>query len=135
MEAKKTKKTKSPLFPLQYMGYFLAGFDTERDDFNFNDFVEQAKFYLCQQRNVLTKDPVWDKYTVQEIIREYYAVLYSKNKGLRDEFEMLLASDGEVENEADWLEQAVSRNRSKIEELKKDATSKPEVVEFDPNKE
>lgn len=112
-----------PFFNLQYVGYFKCGFDSERKDLSFKDFVEIAKFHLAQEKGILLKDPIWDRYEDEEILVEYYGNLFYKSKEAKDKFEAML--DGVDSDDFEWMEQEISKNKEvlkrKTEELEKEA--------------
>lgn len=110
---------KDPQFNLRYMGYFLGGFDSDRKDLNFQDFVQIAKFRICEERNILMNDPVWERYkTDQEILVEYYAIMYTRNEKARARFESVLA--GYDEDDLAWMDEQITKNKSSIEERKRE---------------
>lgn len=120
----------NPLFRLKYMGYFMAGFDLERKDLNYDDFVRIAKFYLCELRGVLTKDPIWDKYSNEEILIEYYAAIYKTNKEARETLEAHLNA---TVDDDEWMDQQVIANRKRREAEK--AGKIEDEIFFDPSME
>lgn len=132
METPKPKK--DPLFRIKYMGYFLSGNDSERDDIDFNDLVKLAKFNLAEARGVLMEDPVWDRYTPYQILVEYYAIFFRKNEDARNAFQSQIENGGGIDEEMEWLHKAVDGNRSTIEKLKTTPLPTEEVV-FDPEEE
>jgi hypothetical protein len=110
---------KDSQFPLRYMGYFLAGLDDERNDLTLADLVQIAKFKICEERGILMNDPVWDRYkTDQEILVEYYAIMYYRNEKARARFEAILA--GYDEDDLTWLDDQIKKNRSVVDERKKE---------------
>ena len=127
---------KDLLFRLKYLGYFLSGYDTSRNDLTFSDLVKMAKFNLSEARNVLMEDPIWDKYNDYQILQEYYAMRFRRSEQERDAFKIQLESDGNLEDEGlSWMNKEIEKNRSKIEEMKALAKEEEEISEFDPDKE
>jgi hypothetical protein len=131
----KPKSKKGPLFKLKYMGYFLAGLDENRQDLTFKDFVRIAKFFLADERKILLKDPVWDSYSDEELLIEYYAVLYKNSEQARQAFESSLVSEGEAEDEFEWMDTKIEENRKRIKDLKQKAAKIEEEIMFDPSEE
>lgn len=108
------KKNKNSFFNLQYMGYFMAGLDTEREDIVLEDFAKIAKFFICQEHGILMKDPIWDKYEhPAEIIKEYYAILYTRNKEARERFEASMV--GIDIEDIKLLDDEISKNQAELE--------------------
>jgi hypothetical protein len=125
---------KDIFFNLKYMGYFLAGRDAARTDVDMDDVVRKAKFYICEQRNILMEDPVWEKYHRNEqILIEYYALLFNREPEALKTFEAQL--EGLYGDDEDWLDKQIDQNRSTIEELKKRKPETDEDLDFDPAKE
>lgn len=123
-------KEKDPFFVLKYVGYFTAGLDQHRDDIDYQDFVKMCKFYLCDKRGVLLKDPIWDKYDDEEIITEYYAILFKENQEVRKEFEANLS--GYDLDDLEWMDEEIAKNRQKLEKQNKELE---EELNFDPSEE
>lgn len=123
----------NPLFKLQYMGYFLAGLDTERKDIDYQDFIRLAKFHICEKRGLMLKDRIWDQYSDEEILVEYYAILYRENKNAREDFETIL--DGYDVEDFDWMDEMVQKNKSAVEKKKKELESLEDEITFDPKEE
>lgn len=119
-----------PFFRLQYIGYFICGFDTEREDIRFKDFVEIAKFHLAQEKGVLLKDPVWNKYEDEEILIEYYGSLFYKNKEAKEKFEALL--DGIDTDDFEWMEEQIQKNREQFKKSNEDLEKEAKNLSFEP---
>ena len=79
------------------------------------------------------KDPIWDTYTQEEILIEYYAYLYELDEKVKHEFEVGLDAGAEVYGEAiyDWLDRMVEENQ---EVVKRQLAEMPDKVSFSPNK-
>lgn len=133
--AMQDQPNKNSFFNLQYMGYFIAGFDTDRDDINLEDFAKIAKFFLCQEYGILLKDPIWDRYEhPAEIIKEYYAILYTRNKDARERFEASMV--GLDIDELNWLDDEIAKNQKEIERRQQELEAQfNEDIEFVPNTE
>ena len=90
---------------------------------NLIGFVNVAKSFLCRKTKTLWKDPIWESYTDEEILIEYFSWAFSENKDFEEEF---LASIGlenlDVEEFADWAEEEIEKNA----ELLKQQTQKLE---------
>ncbi len=132
MEASKNQPKPDPLKSLKYKGYCWAH-TPPGDDTSIVDLTNYAKFYLCKHSNRLWKDPIWDEYTDEEILIEYFSHLFSKDEAARKEFEVEMNAGTAVYGEAifDWLDKMVENNQKEMEE-KLDAM--PEKVSFSPDK-
>lgn len=129
--AENQNNTDDPLFRLKYIGYILASGDAEFTS-DLQTFLDYAKFQICEARGILLKDPIWDKYqTDEDIIVEYYAIRFSKTQELQDDFKLKL--QGLKQEDIDWMEQAIVKNRKKWEETKKVAEDLPDEIVFDPH--
>ncbi len=91
------------------------------------DFINYCKFQLCRMSNRLMKDPIWDTYTKEEILVEYYASLFYGSKTEREKFESTL--QGADESTLDWLDRQVKENQ---EENKKKSQEMEDHVNFNP---
>ena len=108
---------RDPLLRIKYIGYCLShGNLEENQNLDFSEFVRWAKFQICSQRNLLMEDPIWERYTDEQILIEYYAILYSKDKESRLEFEAIVK--GEEEGVFDWMQAEIDKNQEAIEAWK-----------------
>lgn len=109
------QKKADPLFRIKYLAYAQSQLVSRGD---FNDFVRWAKFQLCMVTRRLTKDPIWDLYTPEEILIEYYSHQFEKNKKFLLEFEMSLNSvNGVVDDFSAWADKQIEKSRKEREEL------------------
>lgn len=128
----KTKKPKKddPLETLKYRAYCRA-LTAPGEDTTLEDFITFAKFFLCKLSHRLWKDPIWDEYTDEEILIEYFSHLFSTDKAARAEFEVQAFSGKEMYGEDiyDWLDRKMDElkveNEKKLEEM-------PDKVSFSP---
>lgn len=126
------KKEHDPLFAMKYRAYCRA-LTPPGDDTTIEDFTTFAKFYLCRVSRRLWKDPIWDEYTGEEILIEYFAHLFATDKSARTAFEVrnLSGSDMYGEEIFDWLDRMVAKNQ---EETNQKLDEMPEKVSFKPEK-
>ncbi len=80
------KKSLDQFTSLKYKGYCRSQLPPGEGR-TMDDFANYAKFFICQQAKVLWNDPIWDTYTIEGIIVEYYAYLFELDGKLRKEFE------------------------------------------------
>jgi len=76
------------------------------------------------------EDPIWEKYTDEQIIVEFMANLFMKNPKKLEEFESkLLGSD---DNIYDWFDKKIAENQkemaSKIESMEESVKFVPETI-------
>jgi hypothetical protein len=95
----------------------------------FKDFVKYAQFQLCVLNKVLMKDPIWDEYTEEEILAEYFAHGFQNNSDYRKEFEISLAT-GEVLDFSSWADLEMKRNQE-AEDAK--TAAQEDSVQFSPD--
>lgn len=106
------------LIGLKYVGLCYSHMPPEEADFEFADFVKYAKFHLCNHTKTLMKDPIWDTYTAEEIIAEYYAVLFSKSTEQKEKFENeLLGNKASPDSFADWADSEIKQNGKDLDVL------------------
>lgn len=133
-QSKKPPQKKEPdrLRNLKFKGYCWAN-TPPGDETSLSDLITFAKFYLCRKARRLSKDPIWDEYTDEEILIEYFAHLYTEDKTAKEEFELSLNhEEGIVDEDAySWLDKMVAQNQ---EEMKKKAEELPEKISFSPEK-
>ena len=109
---------------LRHIGYCIAKLPPKDEDIEFEDFIQFAKFELCMNTQTLMKDPIWEEYTAEEILVEYYASLFHKNKDLADAFirRMSGIEDDEYQSFADWADEQDAED-AKILEGEEDSIS------------
>lgn len=113
--------------PLKYMGYCMSQLPPEDVESTFEDFVRFAKFQLSLDKHVLMEDKIWEKYTDEEILVEYYANLFSKSKEERERFETQLAGSDPDVNE--WFDKMIEKNQA---EMAEEASKYEDKVSFVP---
>ena len=112
--------SKDPLLALKHIGYCWSQTPPSEDgSVSYEDFVAHAKFSLCRLTHTLMKDPIWESYTIEEILVEFYAHIFSLNKDERIQFEATL--QGSNPDIYDWLDKMVEKNQEetnqKIKEM------------------
>lgn len=118
--------------PLKYIKTFAYGRvqSVPGEEPTIDDLVNMAKFSLCKRCSRLWKDPVWEDYTPEEILIEYFSYLFAENETLRKEFE----GEMDLGNKAyadiyNWLDQQVALNQN---ETRKKLDELPEKISFSP---
>ena len=127
---KKPKKQADSLRALKYRAYCRSVM-APGDDSTLGDFVMFCKFFLCKQTHRLWKDPIWEEYTDEEILIEYFSHLFYADKGARAEFEVREFSGTETYGEDiyDWLDRKVAENQA---ENKKKLDEMPDKISYSP---
>lgn len=121
------KPSPDPLLRIKYLGYSLAKLSSAP---NMSDFVRYAKFQLCVRTKRLMKDPIWDTYTKEEILVEFYALKFDTDKKYLQEFEVqLLGLPGATNDFSDWADREMAKE-AKMKEHTLD--NMEQRVEFNP---
>lgn len=107
------KPSEDKLFKIKYMGFCMAQMPPEDVASDFADFVRYAKFQLSVDKCVLMEDPMWDKYTDEQILVEYFANLFMKSKEERERFEGQFK--GEDPDLYDWFDRKIAENKKELE--------------------
>ncbi len=112
------KKKSDPLFNIKYIAFCKAALPPESyDKTTFGDFVEHAKTTLCIATKTLLKDPIWDNYTDEEILVEYFIHIYAKDNKKRDEFENEIKGQNFTEDDwMDWVNKEEAKANKEREE-------------------
>lgn len=107
MDQKAKKKKKDHLRNLKWMGYRLSQLP---DSYALKDLVRFAKFQLAVMSHRLLKDPIWDEYTVEELLVEFYAHQFMNNKDFRLRFEQeMRMNDDVVDDFAAWADAQMAK--------------------------
>jgi len=113
-----------PFFKLKTIAYirtkFPQGFETV------NLFVDHCKTTLCFNLKIAYKDPLWDSYTDEEIIIEYYCHVYNTNKAEADK---MRASFVKEEDFFAWTEKMMKKNEEDLDKKREEM----EDVNFSPD--
>ncbi len=94
------------------------------------DFVRFCKFHLAAKTNHLMKDSVWDKYTSEDIITEFFAHKFHTDKEFKAEFEIEAQMiKPYVDDFSVWADKQMKKSE---EELKQKASQMEDKVSFTP---
>ena len=125
-------KRESNLNNIKYMGYCLSQLPPQQNMIDFEDFLQFAKFQLCESRKILLKDPIWDSYTKEEILIEYFAMVFSINEDFKKSFENFLNEGYEdslsIEEVYDWFDEQIEKDNREKAEKEAEFSFKPEDV-------
>jgi hypothetical protein len=106
----KQSQTKDPFFGLKYIAYCRTGLPVNEVDLDMVAMLQFAKWQICKVRNVLFNDPVWDEYTDEEILTEFFAIKFDEDSALRKEFEAKLVTA--KASDIDWLERMAQKDQA-----------------------
>jgi hypothetical protein len=112
------KKINDPFLNIKHMGYSMAVLPDNPT--SINDFVRFAKFQICKERGFLYFDPIWDKYTDEQVLVEYYGIIYDKDENRRNEFLVTISRKNSEVDDIDWMDQEIEKNQKDVEKLKKE---------------
>lgn len=122
-------KPKDVLKPLKIKGYARAFGDPGKAELTYDSLLNFAKAYLCRKTKTLMKDPIWDAYTNEEIIIEYFSHLFTDNEKMREEFESDLI---DRKSDYDWIVAQEEQNKKELQamsdELEDSLDFSPEVL-------
>lgn len=123
------KKPQPPdvMFKLKHIAYCRS--QTPLSDMTLKDFVAYAKFQLCFKTKTLFKDPIWDNYTQEEILVEWFSHEFESNPQLVKEFEIGM-SKGEVLDFNSWADLQMKKEQ---EERAKKIRDQEDKVSFSPD--
>lgn len=127
---KPKKKKRDPYRNIKYLGYRLSQLP---DRYNLDDLVRYAKFSLSVKSGRLLKDPIWDEYTLEELLVEFFAHQFVDNKEFRIRFEQEIGDiDGTVDEFNKWADKQMAEEaklRAKVMgELEDRVTFDPDDV-------
>lgn len=94
------------------------------------DFVRFCKFHLAVKTHRLMKDPIWDTYTSEDIITEFFAHKFHTDKDFKAEFEFEAGmSKSFVDDFAAWADQQI---RQAAKDIKQKLNETEDKVSFNP---
>jgi hypothetical protein len=102
------------LFRLEYMAFCMSQMPPQEVGSSLEDYVRFAKFQLSLDKHLLMEDPIWDRYTDEQILIEYMAGMFMKNPEKLKEFETKLT--GQDSDVYDWLDRKIEENKKEMAE-------------------
>ena len=102
---------------LKYVGLCLSSLPPEGIKTTKESFINFVRFQLSLEKKVLLKDKIWDSYSDEELIVEYFAILFSKNEEVKKEFESKVLSNNE--DILDYFDREIEKNRVELEKIKR----------------
>lgn len=101
------KKKIDPLKPVKYIGYRLSQLPK---GYTLNELVKYAKFQLAVTTKRLLKDPIWDEYTAEEILVEFFAHQFQEDEAFRVKFEQEFQDiNGVIDDFANWADKQIAQ--------------------------
>lgn len=101
------KKSRDPYKVLKYVGYRLSQLPNPYDR---ADLVRYAQFQLAAKTHRLMKDPIWDNYTEEELLMEFFAHQMNESEEFRKEFEVQMGANinGAVDDFDAWADKQMA---------------------------
>ena len=96
------------------MGYCAAFMPPEEAEFEDGDFLRYAKFQLCLITKTLFHDAIWESYSDEDILVEYFAHLFTSSKEDKSEMEAILA--GQDLDFLSWADGMIEQNQKEMED-------------------
>lgn len=130
-ESTEKKRKKDVFFNLKFIAYCWS--QMPPGSLDLKNFAKHCQFQLCHINKVLMKDPVWDKYTNEEIIAEYFAHRMQTEDNFLKEFEIYMAADGgEIMDFDSWADVQMKKDdderAAKLRELEDKVDFSPDDV-------
>lgn len=126
----KTKKKVDRYLGIKHLGYRISQLP---NPYSLNDLLKYAKFILAEKSGRLLKDPIWDEYTIEELLMEFFAHQFHTNKEFLTEFESangLAFTQDSLEDFVAWADKQIAEE-GKIKEKLLDESE--EKVSFSPD--
>ena len=121
-----------PFFRLQYIGFCRSKLGDKTKILGVDDesMLQYIKWQICKARNVLFNDPIWDRYTPEELMIEYFAISFDEDPELCESFEAKLLK-GSVEDDVDWMNRMAKQHNMKPEPVPEEALPEEFEEKFD----
>lgn len=108
----KKPKERNPLEVLHHIAYRMSQPPGRLDDAGLKDFVNFAKFEICNERNLLYYDKIWDVYTDEQVLTEYFAIRFTNDEEFRRKYE---AENGTPrEDDVEWMFREIEKNKAEM---------------------
>lgn len=101
MENQQNQSNDNYFKKIKYIAYCLCNGSIEENNLTFEDLINYAVFQLSLEKRILLKDPIWRLYSDEDILIEYYAILFSKSEEIRIKFIRELHG---IKDDVDFLE-------------------------------
>lgn len=106
------KSDKDPFLVLKNIAFHMSQPPGKVEEPTLAGFIHFARFQICEARGILFYDKLWDDYSDEQILTEYYAIRFSKDDSFRKEFEE--RNGPTVDDDIDWMFKQIEKNRAEI---------------------
>lgn len=123
----KEEEGEDPFIALKNIAYHrttLGPLDKIESDQEILDF---AKWQICKARNVLFLDPIWDDYTAEDIMVEFFTIQFDESEDLREAFKLKI--QGKTKPQYEWFDQMEAKYQKDKEKEVKDMGGDDEISE------
>lgn len=128
MKKRPKNKNKDPFFGPKWLAYMNAEMPEKAQ---LDDYVRWAKFQLAIRTKTLLKDPIWDKYTAEEILIEFFAHKFDNDPNFKKDFEKDLGmEEAVVDDFASWADKEMGKAEKDME---KQIEGLEDKISFDPS--
>ncbi len=110
-------KNVDPFLILKNVGFLRSQLPGKDSGITSFDYIAYARHHLCNKRNVLFLDPIWDRYSNEDILVEFFATQFDENEEFRNEFFKQL-NDGKSEEENWFRTMEEKYKKAREEEVK-----------------
>ena len=115
MKEKTEKKDK--FRRVKFMGYCMSQLPPDGFGLDFEDYMNWILFQLCKHYKIPTKSDVWDKYTDEELLVEYYAIRFDTDDDEMKKFEGIIEGlAGGDDDIYDWFDKQIEQNKKEVKE-------------------
>lgn len=124
------KKKSDPLKKIKLIAYRnVAG--PEQGYPSYKEFINMARTYLAIQNNIPFKSPIWETYTEEELLIEYFCHVFMKFPDRRQKFEMEMGmGEDEYDSFLAFADKAIEKNQKELEGR---ADELPDSLSFTPD--
>lgn len=123
---RQSEESSDPFFNLKYIAWCMSQMPPKGVPTFEEDLVNYAKWVICKKRNKLFYDPVWEKYGSEEIMTEYFGIIFDENPDFKSQFEAEMG--GVKKSDLEWFDKMESKfSKKKQEEAKESMGGKEEI--------
>src|SRR5690348_9879206 len=91
-----------PFIGLKYIAYHrsvLGGLEDVKTD---DELLQNAKWQICKARNILFKDPIFDTYSAEELMIEFFTIQFDENEEAKEAFKLKM--QGKTKPAYEWFD-------------------------------
>ena len=113
------------------MGFCMSQLPPDGFGTNFGDYMNFVQYSLSKHYKIPVKSDVWDKYTDEELIVEFYAVRYDTDEDEKNKMEGIIEGlTGGDDDIYSWFDRKIKENQ---EENKEKQSEMEDDVSFSPD--